>query len=142
MFYVEFSVHTSFLVDRKWWSPRSFPILFLFSIMEKIKWWYVPEYLLVPFPLPSLSPPYLQLPTLRTLGNIVTGNDAQTQAVLNAGILQYLPALLHHERPGIVRASLCSWSEMMGRMEYMISLNRRQSGLYQTFWRAANFRYK
>lgn len=59
----------------------------------------------------SVIPP-VQLPTLRTLGNIVTGNDAQTQAVLNAGILQYLHALLHHDRPGIVRVSASHGAEM------------------------------
>ena len=48
----------------------------------------------------------MQLPALRTLGNIVTGNDAQTQAVLDAGILPHLLSLMHHTRPGIVRVSM------------------------------------
>ncbi len=48
----------------------------------------------------------LQLPALRTLGNIVTGNDAQTQCVLDGGILPYLRTLMNHTRSGIVRVSL------------------------------------
>lgn len=43
----------------------------------------------------SDSPPSIQTPALRTLGNIVTGNDIQTQAVLQANVLQALVSLLH-----------------------------------------------
>jgi len=48
----------------------------------------------------------LQLPALRTLGNIVTGNDDQTQAVLEGGILKHLWSLVKTAtKPGIVRVS-------------------------------------
>ena len=35
------------------------------------------------------------LPVLRTLGNIVTGNERQTQMVIDAGILKHANKLLH-----------------------------------------------
>lgn len=93
--------------DRKWWNLRSSHTSSPSSIMQRTKWWYV----LVFWCYDEVKHTSVrsQLPTLRTLGNIVTGNDAQTQAVLNAGILQFLPALLHHDRPGIVRVSAV-WS--------------------------------
>ncbi|XP_063706912.1 importin subunit alpha [Culicoides brevitarsis] len=42
-------------------------------------------------------------PTLRTVGNIVTGNDVQTDAVLNANVLPRLAKLLEHKKPAIVK---------------------------------------
>lgn len=48
----------------------------------------------------------LQMPALRTLGNIVTGNDEQTQRVLDGGILPSLLILMQHTRSGIVRVSV------------------------------------
>ena len=46
-----------------------------------------------------------QMPALRTLGNIVTGTDAQTQVVLDYGILPSLYRLLFHQKFSIVRVS-------------------------------------
>ncbi len=43
------------------------------------------------------------MPALRTLGNIVTGTDEQTQVVLEHGILFHLANLLRHPKPSIVR---------------------------------------
>ena len=40
-------------------------------------------------------------PVLRTLGNIVTGNDMQTQAVIDAGALQLMLPLVQHAKKGI-----------------------------------------
>jgi len=40
-------------------------------------------------------------PALRTLGNFVSGNDHQTQAVLDAGALIYMTQLLHNPKKNI-----------------------------------------
>ena len=37
---------------------------------------------------------FLQTPSLRTVGNIVTGTDPQTQLAIDAGLLSVLPHLL------------------------------------------------
>nr|CAH8842958.1 unnamed protein product [Trichobilharzia regenti] len=42
-------------------------------------------------------------PSLRTIGNLVAGSDAQTQAVLDAGLLDYIPALLNNEKSTVVK---------------------------------------
>lgn len=38
---------------------------------------------------------------MRSIGNIVTGTDEQTQCVLNAGALAMFPNLLRHHKPNI-----------------------------------------
>ena len=40
-------------------------------------------------------------PMLRTLGNLVSGDDVQTQAVLDSGALMYMPALLRNSKKNI-----------------------------------------
>ena len=42
-------------------------------------------------------------PALRTLGNIVTGSDAQTDTVVKAGAMQYFPRLLAHSKANVVK---------------------------------------
>jgi hypothetical protein len=44
------------------------------------------------------------IPTIRCLGNFVTGNDSQTDAVLQAGFLHYAMDLLDHQS---VRVDIC-----------------------------------
>lgn len=41
------------------------------------------------------------VPALRTAGNIATGTDEQTQAVLNAGLLRHLPRVLLNPKVNI-----------------------------------------
>jgi hypothetical protein len=43
----------------------------------------------------------VQTPALRTVGNVVTGNDLQTQAVLHSGALPYLLSLLSSPKKSI-----------------------------------------
>lgn len=42
----------------------------------------------------------VKTPALRTVGNIVTGDDLQTQSVLNCNALPSLNALLNHPKKG------------------------------------------
>ena len=43
----------------------------------------------------------MQTPALRTLGNVVTGDDSQTQCALDCGLLPRLLALLNSPKKGI-----------------------------------------
>ncbi len=52
------------------------------------------------------SSPELQGSAIRVLGNVVTGNDEQTQLVINAGALQNFRFLLAHPKRGI-RKEVC-----------------------------------
>lgn len=40
-------------------------------------------------------------PALRTVGNIVTGDDSQTQVVIDTNVLQMMPGLLQHSKASI-----------------------------------------
>lgn len=56
--------------------------------------------------------PLLQTPALRAIGNIVTGTDEQTQAVLNAGALSMFPQLLRHKKPNIQKEAAWTLSNI------------------------------
>ena len=45
-------------------------------------------------------------PALRIAGNIVTGTDAQTETMLQMGLLNVFPKLLRHPKANIVKVSL------------------------------------
>lgn len=52
-------------------------------------------------------------PALRTVGNIVTGDDVQTDAVIHAGGLIHLGALLRHHRANIVKEAAWTVSNIL-----------------------------
>ncbi|CAD5114228.1 DgyrCDS3371 [Dimorphilus gyrociliatus] len=61
---------------------------------------------LVPILLPYLSPgnqPRIIVPTLRTIGNLITGSDQQTQHVLDAGLIEKFSNLLSDQVPDNLR---------------------------------------
>lgn len=51
----------------------------------------------------GLGEPAVIVPALRSVGNLVTGNDVQTDAVIAAGGLQRMAQLLQHPKPSIVK---------------------------------------
>jgi importin subunit alpha-1 len=54
------------------------------------------------FTLTKRHPSYhVQTPTLRAVGNIVTGDDIQTQVIINCGVLNSLLALLNSAKETI-----------------------------------------
>lgn len=53
-----------------------------------------------------------QTPALRSVGNIVTGTDEQTQCVLNAGALRMFPALLCNEKANIQKEAAWTLSNI------------------------------
>jgi hypothetical protein len=60
------------------------------------------------------SVPSVQIASLRALGNIVTGDDLQTQAVLNCNILQKIPQLLENKKMGVVKEACWALSNITG----------------------------
>lgn len=54
----------------------------------------------------------VQTPSLRTIGNIVTGNDLQTQIVLNCSVLHCLYSLLHSTKKTIKREACWTLSNI------------------------------
>lgn len=61
-----------------------------------------------------------QTPSLRSIGNIVTGTDEQTQAVINAGALSMFPALLRHHKNNIQKEASWTLSNITAGREYQI----------------------
>lgn len=53
-----------------------------------------------------------QTPSLRAVGNIVTGTDEQTQRVLNSGALALFPALLRHPKNNIQKEAAWTLSNI------------------------------
>lgn len=48
---------------------------------------------------------YIQLPCLRIVGNIVAGNAAQTQLIINLGVLNLIKKTIFHEKRSIRKES-------------------------------------
>ncbi len=61
-----------------------------------------------------------QTPSLRSIGNIVTGTDDQTQAVINAGALSMFPALLRHHKNNIQKEASWTLSNITAGRDHQI----------------------
>lgn len=61
-----------------------------------------------------------QTPSLRSIGNIVTGTDEQTQAVINAGALSMFPALLRHHKNNVQKEASWTLSNITAGRDYQI----------------------
>lgn len=59
-------------------------------------------------------------PALRSVGNIVTGDDVQTDAVLAAGVLPVLNQLLQHKKPNIVKEAAWTVSNITAGNQHQI----------------------
>ncbi|XP_055087095.1 importin subunit alpha-8 isoform X2 [Periophthalmus magnuspinnatus] len=53
-----------------------------------------------------------QTPSLRSIGNIVSGSDTQTQAVIDAGVLNVLPQLMRHPKPSVQKEATWALSNI------------------------------
>ena len=53
-----------------------------------------------------------QTPSLRAIGNIVTGTDEQTQTVLDAGVLGAFPTLLRHPKANVQKEAAWTLSNI------------------------------
>lgn len=60
----------------------------------------------------TLAALFFQTPSLRTVGNIVTGTDHQTQVAIDAGILNVLPQLLMHPKSSIQKEAAWALSNV------------------------------
>ncbi|VDP66308.1 unnamed protein product [Schistosoma curassoni] len=56
-------------------------------------------------------------PVLKAIGNLVIGTDEQTQAILDAGLLTYIPALLNNEKSTVVKEACWVISDQYGQLE-------------------------
>ena len=75
------------------------------------------------------SQPNVQTPALRTIGNIVTGNDMQTQLVLAAGALPKLLALFSSPRKNLVKEACWAVSNITAGTKKQIQQVIDEEGL-------------
>lgn len=77
---------------------------------------------------------HIQLPSLRVIGNVVSGNAKQTQKVIELGGLEYLKRCLFHEKKSIrketcwiisnLAAGTSSQVEALIRSDYLPTLQK------------------
>lgn len=63
-------------------------------------------------PFSTCLQPVFQTPSLRAIGNIVTGTDEQTQIVIDSGALAVFPALLTHPKNNIQKEAAWTMSNI------------------------------
>ena len=74
-------------------------------------------------------------PALRSVGNIVTGDDRQTDAALAANVLPKLVALLEHKKANIIKVSFFATSLFFSYYKLTFAFlksQRKPPGLFQT----------
>ncbi|MEQ2212102.1 hypothetical protein XENOCAPTIV_025184, partial [Xenoophorus captivus] len=81
---------------------------------------------------------------LRSVGNIVTGTDEQTQCVLNAGALAMFPGLLRHHKPGVQKEAAWTVSNISaGKSSQIQEVINAGLGDYKTqneaVWAVTNY---
>lgn len=54
----------------------------------------------------------LQTPALRSIGNIVSGSDLQTQMAVDAGVLNVLPELMRHPKASVQKEAAWTLSNI------------------------------
>lgn len=54
----------------------------------------------------------LQTPALRSIGNIVSGSDVQTQMAIDAGVLNVLPQLMRHPKASVQKEAAWALSNI------------------------------
>ncbi|CAD8065921.1 unnamed protein product [Paramecium sonneborni] len=73
----------------------------------------------------------LVIPTLRILGNVVTGDEVQTTYVLNQGLLQKIPKLLSHDKKAIRREACWTISNITAGSSNQVSQVIRDSAILE-----------
>lgn len=89
----------------------------------------------------------LQTPALRAIGNIVTGTDEQTQAVLDSGALNMFHQLLRHKKANIQKEAAWTLSNITagkdgqiqevinaGLVPYLVDMLVRVCSLIRGVW--------
>lgn len=75
----------------------------------------------------GLNEPAIIVPALRSVGNLVTGNDAQTDEVIAAGGLQRIAMLLQHPKQSIVKEAAWTVSNVTAgnstQVQYVLDSN-------------------
>lgn len=54
----------------------------------------------------------LQTPALRSIGNIVSGSDLQTQVAVDAEVLKVIPVLMKHKKPSVQKEAAWALSNI------------------------------
>jgi len=72
----------------------------------------------------------VQIPALRTLGNILTGEDSQTQILLNLGLLQHLAVLITSEKREIRREAIWCFSNITAGTEEQAMVVAKHNCVY------------
>lgn len=78
------------------------------------------------------SPLNLLTPLVRTLGNFVTGTDEQTQAVVDAGVIQHMARLLGHNNRNIRKEACWLLSNIAAGSTGQLEAVLKASGLMET----------